>query len=73
MSCNCPFVPRRPLPADSSLLPHSSSFSPFARLFCSPASRTDPGVFTGLLHELGVRGLEVEELWGLDQALLQEL
>ncbi|GAA5889218.1 hypothetical protein JCM6882_000678 [Rhodosporidiobolus microsporus] len=36
-------------------------------------TESDPGVFTGLLHELGVRGLEVDELWGLDQALLQEL
>ncbi|GAA5969478.1 hypothetical protein JCM11641_008129 [Rhodosporidiobolus odoratus] len=36
-------------------------------------TESDPGVFTGLLHELGVRGLEVEELWGLDESLLQEL
>ncbi|BGP18535.1 hypothetical protein JCM10213_002952 [Rhodosporidiobolus nylandii] len=36
-------------------------------------TESDPGVFTGLLHELGVRGLEVEELWGLDAALLADL
>ncbi|BGP26553.1 ubiquitin carboxyl-terminal hydrolase L5 [Rhodotorula toruloides] len=36
-------------------------------------TESDPGVFTGLLHELGVRGLEVEELWGLDAQLLQDL
>ncbi|GAA6031537.1 hypothetical protein JCM8097_006507 [Rhodosporidiobolus ruineniae] len=36
-------------------------------------TESDPGVFTGLLHELGVRGLEVEELWGLDDSLLDDL
>ncbi|KAM0751694.1 hypothetical protein T439DRAFT_300694 [Meredithblackwellia eburnea MCA 4105] len=36
-------------------------------------TESDPGVFTGLLQELGVEGLEVAELWGLDSALLQEL
>ncbi|GAA6000734.1 ubiquitin carboxyl-terminal hydrolase [Rhodotorula paludigena] len=36
-------------------------------------TESDPGVFTGLLHELGVRGVEVEELWGLDEALLRDL
>ncbi|BGP42169.1 hypothetical protein JCM10449v2_006174 [Rhodotorula kratochvilovae] len=36
-------------------------------------TESDPGVFTGILHELGVKGVEVEELWGLDEALLQDL
>ncbi|GAA6064723.1 hypothetical protein JCM10212_005846 [Sporobolomyces blumeae] len=36
-------------------------------------TESDPGVFTGLLHDLGVTGLEVEELWGLDQDLLKQL
>ncbi|KAL8291772.1 hypothetical protein RQP46_002030 [Phenoliferia psychrophenolica] len=36
-------------------------------------TESDPGVFTGLLQELGVKGLEVSELWGLDEELLQEL
>ncbi|KAI5477221.1 ubiquitin carboxyl-terminal hydrolase L5 [Pseudohyphozyma bogoriensis] len=30
-------------------------------------TESDPGIFTGLLKELGVTGLEVEELWGLEQ------
>ena len=46
-----------PVPADVALL-------------IAPA---DPGVFTGILSELGVRGVEVEELWGLDQDLLNDL
>ncbi|GAA5926250.1 uncharacterized protein JCM15063_000226 [Sporobolomyces koalae] len=36
-------------------------------------TESDPGIFTGLLHDLGVRGLEVEELWGLDADLLAQL
>lgn len=36
-------------------------------------SRTDPGIFTGLLKELGVKGLEVAELYGLEPELLEEL
>ncbi|GAA6003822.1 hypothetical protein JCM10207_006424 [Rhodosporidiobolus poonsookiae] len=36
-------------------------------------TESDPGVFTGILNEIGVRGLQVEELWGLDAALLQDL
>lgn len=38
-----------------------------------PPRATDPGVFTGILHELGVRGVQVEELWGLDSDLLKDL
>lgn len=33
----------------------------------------DPGIFTGLLKELGVKGLEVAELYGLEPELLEEL
>jgi len=33
----------------------------------------DPGIFTGLLHDLGVKGIEVEELWGLDPDLIAQL
>lgn len=33
----------------------------------------DPGVFTRLLTDLGVKGLRVEELWGLDSGLLDQL
>ncbi|GAA5869102.1 hypothetical protein JCM8547_008698 [Rhodosporidiobolus lusitaniae] len=36
-------------------------------------TESDPGVFTGILSDLGVRGLEVEELWGLDSNLLRDL
>ncbi|GAA5847678.1 hypothetical protein JCM3766R1_002446 [Sporobolomyces carnicolor] len=36
-------------------------------------TESDPGIFTGLLHDLGVEGLEVEELWGLDPDLLRQL
>ncbi|GAA5897676.1 ubiquitin carboxyl-terminal hydrolase [Sporobolomyces salmoneus] len=36
-------------------------------------TESDPGIFTGLLHDLGVKGLEVEELWGLDAELLKQL
>ncbi|KAK4704083.1 hypothetical protein P7C70_g2128, partial [Phenoliferia sp. Uapishka_3] len=36
-------------------------------------TESDPGVFTGLLAELGVKGLEVSELWGLDAELLNDL
>lgn len=37
------------------------------------SARTDPGIFTGILKELGVKGLEVEELYGLDAELLEQL
>ncbi|GAA5992938.1 hypothetical protein JCM5350_007811 [Sporobolomyces pararoseus] len=36
-------------------------------------TESDPGIFTGILHDLGVKGLEVEELWGLDPDLLKQL
>ena len=34
---------------------------------------SDPAIFSTLLEELGVRGLEVSELFSLDRALLQSL
>lgn len=33
----------------------------------------DPGIFTGILKELGVKGIEVEELYSLDESLLRDL
>lgn len=41
--------------------------------FSLPLPHLDPGIFTGILHDLGVKGLEVEELWGLDPDLLKQL
>lgn len=38
-----------------------------------PPPLTDPGVMTGILHDLGVQGVHVEELWGLDSDLLRDL
>ncbi|XP_055331670.1 ubiquitin carboxyl-terminal hydrolase isozyme L5-like [Paramacrobiotus metropolitanus] len=34
---------------------------------------SDPGVFTELMREFGVKGLQVEELWGLDETQFTEL
>ncbi|KAM0790745.1 hypothetical protein ACM66B_004598 [Microbotryomycetes sp. NB124-2] len=36
-------------------------------------TESDPAVFTGILKELGVQGLIVEELYGLDQGLIASL
>ena len=36
-------------------------------------TESDPALFTSLLHELGVTGLEVSELYSLDSALLASL
>jgi len=36
-------------------------------------TESDPAIFTSLLQELGVRGLEVSELYSLDAALLASL
>ena len=34
---------------------------------------SDPGVFTGLIKELGGKGFQVEELYGLDESLIDQL
>ncbi|GAA98911.1 uncharacterized protein L969DRAFT_538714 [Mixia osmundae IAM 14324] len=36
-------------------------------------TESDPSVFSAILWELGVKGVEVEELYGLDAALLEDL
>lgn len=36
-------------------------------------TESDPAIFTFLLTELGVSGLQVEELWSLDNQSLEEL
>lgn len=62
------------LPPSPAAAQRSSHMRSLCSLTDRPRSRrTDPGVFTGILHELGVRGVQVEELWGLDADLLKEL
>lgn len=36
-------------------------------------TESDPSIFTALLHELGVQGLEVSELYSLDKSLLASI
>lgn len=34
---------------------------------------SDPGVFSTMLKDFGVKGLQVEELWGLDKSAVEAL